>query len=206
MDFPERAGANFSSDIVSATESTGFVEGLVRLQPAYLNLRELRPEFPPDQFTDDLPRPQPEVKLQLPQVAPGDNRVQLRQLCWAHSGSRPRRLLRLQCDRAALVIFLLPPEEHCPGNTEHSRDYGRFVSLFEKPDGSEPLFRCRASSFQRHKHNISGEQAQSLQTHELISKCERNYAVTGYNGGGNGARNLLRTSSRCIDCALEKRA
>ena len=128
-------------------------------QPADLDIRELHPEFPPDQLADDLPRPQPEIELQLPRVAPGDNRVQLRQLRRTQAGSRPRCLLGLQRDRAALVIFLLPPEQHRPGNIEHSRDHGRFVSLFEKPDSLESLFRCRAPPFQCHKNNISGGEA-----------------------------------------------
>src|ERR1700739_2678782 len=39
-------------------------------QPADLDLRELDLEFPPDQLADNLPRPQPEIELQLPRVAP----------------------------------------------------------------------------------------------------------------------------------------
>ena len=128
-------------------------------QPADLDLRELDTEFPPDQLADDLPRPQPEIELQLPRIAPGDNRVQLRQLGRTQTGSRPWCLLRLQRDRAALVVFLLPPEQHRPGNIEHSRHHRRFVSLFEKLNSLEPLFRCRTSPFQCHKHNISGGKA-----------------------------------------------
>ena len=41
------------------------------------------------QVADDLPRPQPGIKLSLPRAASGDNRVQLRQLRRAQPGTGP---------------------------------------------------------------------------------------------------------------------
>src|SRR5579875_2223403 len=123
-------------------------------QAANLNLGELDAELPPDQITDNLARPQAEVKLKLPRITSGDDCVKLRHLRRTEPGGGSRSLFRLQRQGAARVIFLLPPEDYCPGNTKHSRDQFRLVSLFEKLYSAQSLFRCRPSALDRHKLSL----------------------------------------------------